>query len=85
MTTQRQLDNRENPVRWDSLNAQASAPNFGRRHYVFIADTINQVRDHTPSSQERADDTARVFAHALATTNPNFNRERFLRACGVES
>ena len=26
---------------------------------------------------------ALIFANALATTNPLFNREKFLKACGV--
>lgn len=29
------------------------------------------------------DGTAYALAHALATTNPLFDRSRFLRACGV--
>jgi len=49
-----------------------------RRHFVFIADTLRQARD------DSADVTAEFFADRLAYTNPNFDRDRFLRAAGAQ-
>jgi hypothetical protein len=58
-----------------------------RAHFVFLAETI---RDHydpqADGAEDRAADRANVaatFARRLATTNPNFDRARFLRACEV--
>ena len=51
---------------------------FQHRHYAFIAQTIRAM-----SGDVRAD-AARHFAGALAGTNPNFDRGRFLKAAGVE-
>jgi hypothetical protein len=43
----------------------------------------NLVQDAQRTSV--ADMTARNMADALATTNPKFNRAKFLAACGVAS
>ena len=50
-----------------------------RRHYNFIAETIREIKD----AGYRAD-VAQHFADRLRYTNPNFNRARFLEACGVK-
>lgn len=47
------------------------------RHYAVIAGIIADL----PSAMRG--DVASEFARALAT-NPNFNRARFLRACGED-
>jgi hypothetical protein len=57
-----------------------TAPILTRRCFVFVAQTIATC----PLEQERAA-IAEHFASALAATNPRFDRERFLAACGVES
>jgi phage replication-related protein YjqB (UPF0714/DUF867 family) len=46
------------------------------RHYATIASIIRDI----PDAGYRAD-VAAHFASALAGTNPNFNRDRFLSAC----
>lgn len=73
----------ESALRKDHTNARG--PSLEHRHFAVIAGIINRVRDHSPSSENRADDMARVFASELAATNPRFDRARFLKACGVES
>lgn len=58
-----------------------------RKHFRAIADAIARSRYGHDSSAERAaiDDTAVLIAYALADANPNFDRARFLRACGLEA
>jgi hypothetical protein len=46
-----------------------------RRHFQLIADALRE--------SAAPEHVARAMADALATTNPRFNRERFLAACGV--
>jgi hypothetical protein len=52
-----------------------------RKDFQLIANAVKQItaNDYT---QDRAD-KANLFADALATTNPQFDRARFLTACGV--
>jgi hypothetical protein len=49
-----------------------------KKDFQLIADTIRY--NLGPPCRERA---AEAFADALRSTNPRFDRERFLRACGV--
>jgi len=46
-----------------------------RRHFQLIAVVISQLNVHTTTRQEIAQD----FANALTRTNPQFNRERFIK------
>ncbi len=58
-----------------------------RKDFELIAAEIAAIRDDYPSdsvAQDVADALARRFSFTLRRTNPNFNRERFLRAAGVE-
>lgn len=48
------------------------------RHFAFIAATIEDM----PEKYRWI--TATSFADALASSNPRFDRRRFLTACGVE-
>ena len=52
---------------------------FQHRHFVLIAETIARL-DCVNDDQRR--EIARDFAGALAGTNSNFDRERFL-SCAV--
>lgn len=58
-----------------------------RRHFKLIAETINALDAsapyYGPLSPLEVRKVAFEFAHKLRTTNPNFNHDRFLRACGV--
>lgn len=59
-----------------------------RRHFELIAETIASVDDSERYADSVHPEAKRTFAYAFANklraTNPNFNRDRFLRACGVE-
>ena len=50
------------------------------RHFATIAAIINEMKAGTGYKT----DLAETFAERLAETNPKFDRERFLAACGVE-
>lgn len=50
-----------------------------RRHFELIAEVIAKELD---GEVHRL--CAQAFAQDLKATNAQFNRERFLRACGVE-
>ena len=58
-----------------------------RQHFALIADIVKELpslyMDEPISAKQRVE-IARYFASFLHATNPNFNRARFLRACGVE-
>lgn len=64
---------------------QPTAPKFQHRHFAAIAAVIAELPDdpYSPISGEGTLAVARAFANALQDTNPNFDRNRFLRACGV--
>jgi len=62
-----------------------------KKHFKAIAAAVAQARDEAePAPGEYGDPVAAIdtLAHALADvcrqTNPNFDRARFLSACGVE-
>lgn len=51
-------------------------PLFERRHYEWLAALIREWGAD--------EEVATSFADALEGTNQNFNRARFLKACGVD-
>jgi hypothetical protein len=62
-----------------------------RRHFEVIANALNKSISrfsNSPSGPWYMKEEGRAIcedtADALASTNPNFNRSRFLAACGVE-
>lgn len=63
-----------------------------RKHFQAIADAIAEARrahsindpDTDKIIQVGIDDTARNIAASMRQFNPNFNRQRFLDACGLE-
>ena len=65
-----------------------------RKDFELIAKVLKEARDssmyHVPNGSESPfihgiNNAAYVLANALATTNPRFDRARFLAACGVQS
>lgn len=61
-----------------------------KKDYELIATILDGQTIVAPSQmaaacREQRDAYARAFADALARENPRFDRERFLRACGVAS
>jgi len=51
-----------------------------RQHFQLIADAIRVTNFTNPQDRIAL---ASEFARKLADTNPNFDRTRFLTACGV--
>lgn len=62
---------------------RTTAGDLQHRHFATIARIIETDMRAGFDQYERGA-VARVFADALARTNPRFDRTRFLRACGVE-
>jgi 2-keto-4-pentenoate hydratase/2-oxohepta-3-ene-1,7-dioic acid hydratase in catechol pathway len=66
---------------------------MSKRDYEAIAAQVSDARDVTENATpeyiagwiEGVDQTARNLAIALAQGNPLFDRDRFLKACGVQS
>lgn len=66
------------------------APSMTRQHFELIAEVFAELRPgfgfaHEVRSERYCQWEKSVFAmrDALARTNPSFNPQRFLRACGV--
>ena len=53
---------------------------MSRKHFIAIAETIKFSQVDAAAKKQMATDLAKT----LAGTNPAFNRERFLDACGVQ-
>lgn len=51
-----------------------------KKHFEEIARVLDYYKDESSVTQDIASDFADIFAKE----NPNFNRARFLKACGVE-
>lgn len=58
---------------------------FQRRHFEFIAKELRIARDSVAEgpATETIDALACRFANSLGDTNPQFDRARFLTACGA--
>jgi len=54
-----------------------------RKDYRLIAEILKDSLDNIVDDMAH-EALSDVFAEELASTNPRFNREKFLRACGVE-
>lgn len=55
-----------------------------RKDFELIAATLNSQRRKLYNT-DALDMLARDFADRLKATNKQFNRDKFLRACGVQS
>lgn len=56
---------------------------FSKKHYEFLSNTIrDHVRFPSPDLGTETDFVVKTFADAFEKENPNFNREKFLKACG---
>jgi hypothetical protein len=61
-----------------------------RQHFALIAEVIKDAQSEFTSAlgdehgQMAQEIISTLFASELRQTNPNFNRDRFLRACGVD-
>lgn len=54
-----------------------------RAHFVFIAETIAAMPDHSLSLRAAKEATARHFARHLLKTNARFDPDRFIEACNI--
>jgi hypothetical protein len=61
-----------------------------RKDYVLIAETLKELREELENNQDNGESNltdiksiALRFSEVLASTNPNFNSDRFLIAVGV--
>lgn len=61
----------------DILSTRVYTLSMSRKDYILIAAEIKDAMD----SKE---DIASHLASALKSDNPNFNRNRFIEACGLE-
>jgi len=59
-----------------------SQPLFSPRHFEWLAEFIRSNYSHRLPAYISKTDAIMDLAYALAETNPNFNREKFLKACG---
>ncbi len=55
-----------------------------KKDFTLIARTIREQRDGSDLMNIQANRFARAFARELRSTNPLFDTERFLAACGVQ-
>ena len=75
----------------ESRKSTMDAITFQRRHYQFIAAIMLSEKPDRESGNRWSDGardewstTVLAFASRLASTNPGFDRARFLAACGME-
>lgn len=63
-------------------------PLFQRRHYEYMAAILKGQRHYAGINGDlvglkELDHVTNAFANSLLSTNPGFNRARFVRACGI--
>lgn len=61
---------------------------MSKKDYQLIADVLRDRESHAPRSHwasvmREREETINALATALATTNPRFDRAKFVTACGV--
>ncbi len=54
---------------------------FTRRHYLFIAQVIDEMLSVAGTLKEQRNNTAAAFADALARDSAKFDAERFIKLC----
>lgn len=57
---------------------------MSRKDFVLIAEAIRFARKDAGGDYKAVDIVAQRLGWALTDSNPQFDRERFLKACGVE-
>lgn len=69
-------------ARKDRVNATGTT--FEHRHFAAIAGILKGMQHDPALTREELTWVIERFALELATTNPRFDRARFLAACGVQ-
>lgn len=57
---------------------------FTRRHYQAIAEEFKGCRESAGFDHVEVEAVVAAFVDMFLRDNPNFNREKFLKACGME-
>lgn len=68
---------------------------FTKRHYVTVAASIKDQRDYIEPTKRKSKDYSKAIADVtlnianslsrmFASDNPQFNRDKFMSACGIE-
>ena len=57
---------------------------FEKRHYQAIAEVLKAFNVDMNEAPSEIELTARALAAMFLHDNPNFDREKFLKACGME-
>lgn len=67
------------------ISTAAKGVDLQHRHFAFIAATLKATKPESagPELNQWTNMTLQ-FASECRSTNPKFNRDRFLSACGVE-
>ena len=55
-----------------------------KNDFELVADVIKSMPGFAPSLRDQKASCAQAFAARLTLINPRFDRERFLKACGVQ-
>lgn len=55
-----------------------------KKDFELVADVIKSMPGFAPSLRDQKASCAQAFAARLTLINPRFDRERFLKACGVQ-
>lgn len=66
------------------VRTAACGVDLQHRHFSFIAATIAAMPDHALTLRVSKASVASAFADACASTNPKFDRARFIAACKLE-
>ena len=56
---------------------------FTERHYEKLAWMVYNMPNHAPLLVAKRETTAHALADMLEQDNSRFNREKFLKACGI--
>jgi hypothetical protein len=66
------------------MGASMRTPKLTRQDFVYIAEVLRLTHPHADwSAQDQWAYMVREFADWLRATNPHFDCDRFIRACGV--
>lgn len=71
--------------RKDLNTGRDNSVTFQHRHFAKVAAIIAAIPPYNGDHRNDVQSIAEHFADALAATNENFNRDRFLAACMVKA